>query len=155
MDIAHGLIGTRQTKAQLSAEDCFFLAKERIDGQNPLTMGGLGGIDYAIAIEWAEVSLKLTENFKTWFEIEEFISETKKIHDENFIGPTKGLKWSYYPNERHFISKFENDTTKTGSQLRKEEYEVFKERYSSTMNFHHAYIRGYHQLCRGEKVVKF
>ena len=56
VDLAKGTIKKRITHARLFVEDCFFLAKERIDGQNPLLKSG--GIDYAIAIEWAEAALQ-------------------------------------------------------------------------------------------------
>ena len=56
MDGPKGKIGNRITGAKLFVDDCFYLAKERIDGQNPLLISG--GIDYAIAIEWAEAALE-------------------------------------------------------------------------------------------------
>ena len=134
----------------MSGEDCFYLAKERIDGQNPLTDGG---IDYAMAIEWAEASLQLTENETKGTEIKDFIRKVKVEHDLRFIGPTAGMGWSYYPNEQFFISKFGNDLMKSGAQMRMEENEVFKHRYSSDQYGVNYHIRDYHRLCRGEKLV--
>ena len=46
----------RKTSAKLFADDCFDLAKERLYGNNPLQI--TGGVDYAVAIEWAEASLE-------------------------------------------------------------------------------------------------
>jgi hypothetical protein len=56
VDLANGLIKNRQTLAKLSSEDCLFLANERMEGNNPLKVQG--GIDYAVAIEWAEAALE-------------------------------------------------------------------------------------------------
>ena len=56
MDLAKGLIRDRQTLARLMSEDAFFLASERLEGQNPLLISG--GVDYAIAVEWAEAALE-------------------------------------------------------------------------------------------------
>ena len=44
------------TQARLTASDCFFIAKQRIYGNDPLLYNG--GVDYAIAIEWAETALQ-------------------------------------------------------------------------------------------------
>ena len=46
----------RNTSAKLFADDCFDLAKERLYGNNPLQI--TGGVDYAVAIEWAEAALE-------------------------------------------------------------------------------------------------
>ena len=56
MKLAHGVIRERITSAKLFVDDLFYLAKERIDGNNPLQISG--GIDYAVAIEWAEAALE-------------------------------------------------------------------------------------------------
>jgi hypothetical protein len=56
VDLARGLIRNRQTLARLSSQDCLFLAQERMQGDNPLLVEG--GIDYAVAIEWAEAALE-------------------------------------------------------------------------------------------------
>ena len=57
--LAKGQIGNRNTSAKLFSDDCFDLAKERLYGNNPLQI--TGGVDYAVAIEWAEASLELAE----------------------------------------------------------------------------------------------
>ena len=56
IELAKGKIRDKNTQARLSVEDCFFLATERINGNNPLLVSG--GLDYAIAIEWAETALE-------------------------------------------------------------------------------------------------
>lgn len=56
VNLARGQIRSKSTHARLSVDDCFFLAKERIEGANPLLISG--GIDYAVAIEWAEAALE-------------------------------------------------------------------------------------------------
>ena len=48
--LANGVIRERITSAKLFVDDLFYLAKERIDGNNPLQISG--GIDYAVAIEY-------------------------------------------------------------------------------------------------------
>ena len=55
-ELAKGKIRDKETHARLTVEDCFFLATERINGKNPLLISG--GMDYAIAIEWAEAALE-------------------------------------------------------------------------------------------------
>lgn len=57
VDLAKGWIKHKATHARLSVGDCFFLAKERIEGHNPMLKSG--GVDYAVAIEWAEAALEL------------------------------------------------------------------------------------------------
>ena len=47
-------------------------------------------------------------------------------HDQNFVEPEQAVSWSKYPNEAFFIRKFENDSRKTGRQMRLEETEIFK-----------------------------
>ena len=47
-ELAKGKIRDKETHARLTVEDCFFLATERINGNNPLLISG--GMDYAIAI---------------------------------------------------------------------------------------------------------
>ena len=148
VDMAKGLIGSRQTNAFLSPEDCLFLAKERIDGNNPLLKGG--GIDYAVAIEWAEAALVLTRNAKLKEDVKAFLIQTKSEHDKYFQPPTFG-GWSTHPNEHFFISKFEAKN-KTGTELRAEENQVFQKRFSSDSLDYHMHIRDYHRLCRGEKL---
>ena len=54
--LANGVIRERITSAKLFVDDLFYLAKERIEGNNPLQVSG--GIDYAVAIEWAEAALE-------------------------------------------------------------------------------------------------
>lgn len=56
IDLARGKIQNRFTQARMDVQDCYFLARERIQGDNPLMVSG--GIDYAIAIEWAEAALE-------------------------------------------------------------------------------------------------
>ena len=56
IELAKGKIRDKNTQARLSVEDCFFLATERINGNNPLLVSG--GLDYAIAIGWAETALQ-------------------------------------------------------------------------------------------------
>lgn len=153
VDMAKGLIGNRQTNAYLSPEDCLFLAQERIDGNNPLLKGG--GIDYAVAIEWAEAALALTSksNEKLKEDIEAFLVHTKSDHDQYFQPPTFG-GWSTHPNERFFISRFETkNSTVTGTALRLEENQVFQKQFSSDSLDYHMHIRDYHRLCRGEKLI--
>ena len=48
--------GDKNAQARLRVEDCFFLATERINGNNSLLVSG--GLDYAIAIGWAETALQ-------------------------------------------------------------------------------------------------
>ena len=55
--LANGFIRDRETSAKLFVDDLFFLAKERIDGNNPL-LCLVKGTDYALAIEWAEAALE-------------------------------------------------------------------------------------------------
>ena len=43
------------THARLFADDCFYLAQERIDGKNSLNKFG---VEFALAIEWAEAALQ-------------------------------------------------------------------------------------------------
>ena len=67
------------------------MAKERLYGDNPLQI--TGGVDYAIAIEWAEASLELAEeqngeDIATMDKIKNLITYAKKQHDEHFIPPT-------------------------------------------------------------------
>ena len=57
VELANGFIRDRATYAKLFVDDLFFLAKERIDGNNPL-LCLVKGTDYAIAIEWAEAALE-------------------------------------------------------------------------------------------------
>ena len=54
--LAKGKIGGKNSQARLFASDCFFIASERIYGNNPMLFSG--GVEYAIAIEWAEAALK-------------------------------------------------------------------------------------------------
>ena len=55
-ELAKGKIRNKNTQARLTAADCFFIAIECIYGNNSLTISG--GVDYAIAIEWAETALE-------------------------------------------------------------------------------------------------
>ena len=55
-DLANGKIKNKITHAYLTAADCLFIATERIYGNNPMLSSG--GVDYAIAIEWAEAALQ-------------------------------------------------------------------------------------------------
>ena len=74
-------------------------------------------------------------------------------HDERFIPPNPGDGWSTYPNEHFFIRKFNNDISLSGKKLRQEEWEQFRQRYSSESPMFHHHIRDYHTVCRGEKLV--
>ena len=76
-------------------------------------------------------------------------------HDENFQRPRPGLGWSEFPNERFFLRQFNNDKTITGRQLRLEEEEAFRLRYSSEEPFYHQHLRDFHRLCRGESIVSY
>ena len=132
------------------------MAKERLYGNNPLQI--TGGVDYAVAIEWAEASLELAEeqngeDIATMDKIKNLITYAKKQHDEHFIPPTPGDGWSTYPNEHFFIRKFNNDFSLTGKKLRQEEWEQFRHRYSSELPMLHHHIRDYHTVCRGEKLM--
>ena len=71
------MLRDRITNAYLTDQDCLFIAKERFSGKNPLLNSG--GIEYAIAIEWAEAALKLTKKSLTRNEIEELIIQIKKM----------------------------------------------------------------------------
>ena len=58
IDLAKGKIGDKNTQARLSAYDCFFIASSHINAKKPLTLIGGSGVDYAIAIEWAEAAME-------------------------------------------------------------------------------------------------
>ena len=62
-DLANGKIKNKITHAYLTAADCLFIATERLYGNNPMLsqlsqLFQSGGVDYAIAIEWAEAALQ-------------------------------------------------------------------------------------------------
>lgn len=160
IDIADGKLRDRQTLARLSVDDCLFLAKDRLNGKNPLLT--TGGIDFAVAIEWAEAALELEkrelvntgkEDLSMLTKISEVLNEAKKSHDKHFMPPTPGDGWSRYPNEHFFIRPFGEDKQLTGRQLRQEERENFSKRYTSeSLEFVH-HLRDYHTLCRGDAVL--
>ena len=57
-DLAKGKIRDKNTQARLLAYDCFFIAGTHIEGNNATTLYDGPGVDYAIAIEWAEAALE-------------------------------------------------------------------------------------------------
>lgn len=76
-------------------------------------------------------------------------------HDENFVAPLPGLGWSPHPNEHFFLRRFNNASTITGAQLRREEEKMFRLRYSAEESYYHMHIRDYHRLCRGDSIVNY
>ena len=58
LDLAKGKIRDKKTQARLFAYDCFFIAGTHMEGNNDTTLYDGPGVDYAIAIEWAEAALE-------------------------------------------------------------------------------------------------
>jgi hypothetical protein len=56
IEVARGKLGKRQTAARLSVKDCLHIASDRLSGLNSLRQDL--GIEYALAIEWAETALE-------------------------------------------------------------------------------------------------
>ena len=154
-----GILGTRKTKARLTADDCFRIGTQRMEVTYPLTPASGPMPEYALAIEWLEIAHTLSvahygvNNDYTVF-IENYLIDVRRQHDEHFIPMSPGDGPTVYPNEHFFISPIGLNRRKiTGKVLRMKEKQVMEERFGGEINEEGYSRRDFFTLCRGEKIV--
>ncbi len=60
-DLAQGVVGGRESGVKLQADDCHYMAQERMSAKR-LLFNRAGGPEFAVAIEWLEVGYKSLQN---------------------------------------------------------------------------------------------
>ena len=147
VEMARGKIKDVQTKGKLSAKQMMNIAERRMSGKQP--MRPAIGKEYALAIEWAEGALALTNDKPLETMITRFLHKARLEHNNNWHSPA-GQRGNY-PNEEFFVRRIENSPSiTTGRELRVEEVLFLK---NNTVNGHLKQgfnIHDFYSLCRGE-----
>eukprot|EP00091_Calanus_sinicus_P011996 TRINITY_DN27073_c0_g1_i1.p1 TRINITY_DN27073_c0_g1~~TRINITY_DN27073_c0_g1_i1.p1 ORF type:complete len:151 (+),score=27.82 TRINITY_DN27073_c0_g1_i1:107-559(+) len=129
------------------------IAERRISGAQP--MRPAIGKEYALAIEWAEGALTITQNKADDKPMEKYIAKFLKSarieHNSNWRSPV-GQKGNL-PNEEFFVRKIVNNPKlSTGKELRMEEND-FLSKEPKNYHLNQGYnIHDFYALCRGEQV---
>lgn len=153
VEMADGQIKGVKTEAKLSVRQMMNIAESRISGIQP--MRPAIAKEYALAIEWAEGALTITQNKADDKPMEKYIAKFLKSarieHNINWRSPV-GQKGNL-PNEEFFVRKIVNNPRlSTGKELRMEEKD-FLAREPKNHHLNQGYnIHDFYSLCRGERV---
>jgi len=153
VEMAAGKIRGVQTEGRLSVRQMMNIAESRISGAQP--MRPAIGKEYALAIEWAEGALTITQNKADDEPMEkhigQFLKNARIEHNSNWRSPV-GQRGNL-PNEEFFVRKIMNNPKLTvGMDLRIEETD-FLAREPAAQRLNQGYnIHDFYALCRGEHV---
>jgi len=152
VDMAEGIIQEVQTEGRLSVRQMLMIAESRMTGLHPSRPQT--GKEYALAIEWAEGALTITnkkedekpmKNYAT-----KFLKYVRIQHNKNWISPM--MLEGALPNEEFFVQRIMKSPKQvTGKELRIDGADFLAKELTKYLPRKEGFgINEFFALCRGE-----